>query len=232
MKLHLLVSLLLCFATSVSAQVEEIVVTGIRAGGYDGMPAITIMKPADFLVQEIRFINDSRSPELRRKEIVATISAMLKSASSDKRIALSYGEGFLEPVSLDDESLQIIEDKQRIDTSTIDIFVKTSLAPGENIKSRIGALRAFIKRAELTGRTEIESRGDIGLSIVNPERYRYEILAKISEENARIVKVMGTQCRIKLDGLEGRVQWERTDVAELTLYIPYATEVADCAYGP
>ncbi len=219
-------------AFSANAQMEEIVVTGMRSGEYSEMPAVTIKKSADFLVQEIRLVNDSRSPELRKKEIISTIDAMLRRASSEKRIALSYGEGFLEPVELNDESLQILEDKKRTDTSTIDIFVKTTLAASDNAKERIAELRAFIGRAQLAGRTEIEPLGDIGLSIVNPERYRYDILAKISEENARIVQAMGTKCRIKLGGLEGRVQWERTDVAELTLFIPYGIEVTDCTYAP
>src|SRR5690242_9771986 len=74
-------------ALSVSAQTEEIVVTGMRSGGYNEMPAVTIKKPADFLVQEIRLVNDSRSPELRKKEIISTIDSMLKRASSDRRIA-------------------------------------------------------------------------------------------------------------------------------------------------
>jgi hypothetical protein len=217
---------------SANAQTQEIVVTGMRYDGYDEMPAVTLKKPADFLVQEIRLVNDSRSPELRRKEIISTIEAMLEHASSEKRMALSYGRGFLEPVKLNDESLQIIEDKKRADTSTIDVFVKTTLAAGDNAKERIADLRKFIERAQLTGRTEIEPLGDIGLSIVNPERYRYDILARIAEENARMINAMGSKCRIKLGGLEGRVQWERTDVAELTLFIPYAAEVTDCAYEP
>lgn len=219
-------------AFSANAQVEEIVVTGMRSDGYGEMPAVTIKKPADFLVQEIRLVNDSRSPDLRKKEILSTIDAMLKRASANKRIALSYGDGFLEPVNLNDESLQIIEDKRRADTSIIDIFVKTTLAAGDNTKERIAELRKFITDARLTGRTEIEPLGDIGLSIVDPERYRYGILEKIAQENARMIQAMGGKCRIKLAGLEGRVQWERTDVAELTLFIPYRAEVTECVYEP
>lgn len=217
-------------ANGAAAQFEEIVVTGMRSEEYGAMPAVTIKKPADFLVQEIRLVNDSRSPELRKKEIIDTIDGMLKRAASNKRIALSYGDGFLEPVNLDDESLQIIEDKRRADTSSINIFVKTTLSANDNTKERIAELRKFIADARLAGRTEIEPLGDIGLSIVDPERYRYDILAKIAEENVRMVQAMGGKCRIKLGGLEGRVQWERTDVAELTLFIPYNAEITDCAY--
>jgi hypothetical protein len=69
--------MLLCQAAQ--AQLEEIVVTGSRVESYD-MPAIAVVKQADFLVQNIRLINDSRSPDLRRQEIFGTIERMLASA--------------------------------------------------------------------------------------------------------------------------------------------------------
>ena len=211
-----------------SAQLEEIAVTGSRIDGYGGMPTVTITKAADFLVQEIRLINDSRSPELRRKEIIATIEGLLKSASAAQNVALSYGDGFLFPVDLNDESLQIIEDQKRPDTSVVDIYVKVALDRGDDTKKRITELRKFIAMASLVGRTEIASEGDVGLSIVNPEKYRHEILSKISAENGQLVKAMGDSCRVKINGLESRVEWERTAVAELTLYIPYSLEISDC----
>ena len=219
-------------ACSAQAQAEEIVVTAMRSEGYHQIPAVTITKPADFLVQQIRLINDSRAPELRKKEIIATIDGMLKRAAKEKSIALSYGEGFLVPVNLSDESLQIIEDRKRTDTSVVDIFVKVALTAGDDAKARIVSLRKFVAGVQRAGRTEIEPLGDVGLSIVNPEKYRHDILARIAEENGRLVQAMGPKCQVTIKGLEGRVQWERIDVAELTLYIPYGVEIAQCGYQP
>ncbi len=214
-----------------SAQnLEEVVVTGLRASDYSEMPAVTITKPADFLVQKIQLINDSRSPDLRKKEIIETVEGMLNRATSDRNIALSYGEGFLVPVNLTDESLQIIEDKKRPDTSRVEIYVKVTLAAGDDTKARIAALRKFIEKTPLVGRTEVEPMDDVGLSIVGPEKYRYDILARIAEENARLAKVVGSKCEVKVSGLSRRVMWERTEVAELMLYIPYEMEMSHCMY--
>jgi hypothetical protein len=218
-------------AAAAQAQVEEIVVTARMQTSFEGMPAVTLQKPGDFLVQEIRLINDSRSPDLRKKEILDTIQGLLRQAQGQRNIALSYGEGFLVPIDLDDESLQIIEDQKRADTSSINIFVKVALTGRGDIKKRIGELRQFIDDARVIGRTEIDPDGDIGLSIVNPERYRMELLGGIAADNARIGNAMGKGCRITVGGLENRVTWERTGIAELTLYIPYGVEVSDCAYG-
>lgn len=230
----LLTALFTVFSVAAHAQLqaEEIVVTGRRAESYEGMPAITIRKPADFLVQEIRLINDSRSPDLRRAEIISTIEGLMKRSGEMKNVALSYGEGFLVPIDLGNEALQIIEDQKRSDTSAVDIYVKVSLTEKDDTKKRIADLRAFIKQAKLVGRTEIELKGDVGLSIINPEKYRGELLARIAEDNGRLNVAMGGKCNVKVSGLERRIEWERTGVAELTLYIPYGSEISGCSYEP
>jgi hypothetical protein len=230
MKTAWLMLLLAWGSASVSAELEEVVVTGSRTDvDYYEMPSVTVTRKADFLVQSIRLVNDSRAPDLRRSEIVATIQNLLERARSMQGMALSYGEGFLEPINLDDESLQLIEDRQRVDTSYVDIYAKVELNSDRVAKAQIADLREFIAGVKKTGRTEILPIGDIGLSIVGPEQYRYEIIQKIAEEQSRINDAMGANCEFLIKGLEGRVQWERTSVSELTLYISYAIEVADCA---
>ncbi len=197
----------------------------MASDGYYDTPAITLKRKADFLVQEVGFVNDSRSPELRKKEIFDSIGAFLAAARKSKEIELSYGEDFLLPVDLTDDSLQLINDRSRVDTNYLDIYVKSSVTDSTPVKDQISKLRAFISNQKLSGRTEIEPRGDIGLSIVGPEQYRYEILRKITDENGRIREILGEGCSITVGGLEGRVTWERTSVDELTLYIPYGTEI-------
>jgi len=216
---------LLC--QSAVAQLEEIVVTGARVESYD-MPAVTVAKQADFLVQSIRLINDSRSPELRRQEIFGTIERMLAGAQRMRGMALSYGTGFLEPIDLTNEALQLIADRQRVDTSFVDIYAKVQFDPKRNARDQIAALRDFISKADRIGRTEIDALGDIGVSIVGPEQYRYEIIQQIAAENGRLGEALGNECQVTVSGLESRVQWERTDVSELTLYIPYNVEVKNC----
>ena len=229
-KIGLLFFLTAAVASAQDAALQEIVVTGSRVDvNYYGMPAVTVTKTADFLVQNIRLVNDSRSPDLRKKEIIETIENLIRRSRSMDGMALSYGSGFLEPINLDDESLQLLEDRQRTDTSFVDIYAKVALNTDRSPKAQIADLREFISGAKRAGRTEILPLGDIGLSIVGPEQYRYEIIKKIAAENAKVREAMNADCTITIGGLEGRVQWERTSVSELTLYIPYRMEVADCS---
>lgn len=228
------IGFLLGLAASVAfaqdAILEEIMVTGYRSDAdYYEMPAVTITRKADFLVQNIRLTNDSRSPDLRKTEIIETIQNLIRRSQSMEGMALSYGRGFLEPIDLDDEALQLLEDRQRVDTNYVDIYAKVALNPVRSSKVQIADLREFISGAKTAGRTEILPLGDIGLSIIGPEQYRYEIIQKIAAENIRVSQAMNAECEITIGGLEGRVQWERTSVSELTLYIPYGMEVSNCS---
>lgn len=220
--------LFLILSVDVLVASQEIVVTGSRITREDiyGLPAIAVEKKADFLVQKIRMINDSRSPELRKKEIFGTIGNLKRSAQKIKGIELSYGEGFLVPVNLTDDSIQLIEDRKKKDTNHVDIFVKVALDESRSPKKQISELRSFIKNAKLQGRTEIESLNDIGLSIIDPDQYRYDILKEIAKENKKIKDIIGKDCGIDIGSLEQRVEWARTGVDELTLYISYNTVVS------
>ena len=235
MKTTTLAVSLVLLASGVSAQddgLREVVVTGSRIDvDYYGMPAVTITRKADFLVQNIRLVNDSRSPDLRKQEIIDTIESLIRRSKSMRGMALSYGRGFLEPVDLDDESLQLLEDRQRVDTSYIDTYAKVALDANRSSKQQIADLRRFISGAKTAGRTEILPLGDIGLSIVGPEQYRYPIIEKIAAENRKVGEAMNANCDVTIGGLEGRVEWERTGVSELTLYIPYGMEVSNCSSG-
>jgi hypothetical protein len=50
--------------------------------------------------------------------------------------------------------------------------------------ARFGHIRAiaFIAKTRLTGRTEIDEDGDVSLSLVIPERYRYDMIGKITTD--------------------------------------------------
>jgi len=231
MKFKLIIFLVFLFSVgTVFAQnlmMEEVVVSGIRAssGDFYDIPAITIKKNADFLVQNIKLVNDSRSKDLRKKEIVKSINGLIKSSKRIKNIELSYGGDFLEPIKLNDDSLELVEDRDRVDTSFVKIYVKVAYEESLGAKAQINALSEFISNAKTVGRTEIDTLDDIGLSIVGPEQYRYEILRAIAAENKKIQVAIGGSCEMSIKGLEGRVEWERVSIGQLMLYIAHSVEV-------
>lgn len=61
-----------------------------------------------------------------------------------------------------------------------------------------------------------------------PERFRYELIDVIAKDSKRLMDAMALDCKVEIDGLNGRVQWERASAAELLLYIPYRMTISDC----
>jgi hypothetical protein len=114
------------------------------------------------------------------------------------------------------------------DTSATELYVKMALAEKDNVQKAIADLSAFIKKARISGRTEVEPAGDVGLSLVTPEKYRYDIIAKITQDAKRLQAAVGSQCKVEISGLSNRVSWQRSDISELTLYIPYQVQLTAC----
>ena len=220
----------LVLGAPVRAQMDEVVVTGTRISGddYSAIPAVVLQRRADFLVQRIRLTNDTRAPEGRIKELHQTIRDMVSDAAKKPGIALSHGDEFLIPISSTAREVVLEDGGKREDTTSTSIFVKMALGENDDVTAAIASLRSFIKKARISGRTEIEPENDVGLSLVTPEKYRYDIISKITADAKKLREAVGAKCRVQLSGLANRVSWQRSDVSELTLYIPYQVQLVDC----
>jgi hypothetical protein len=226
------VALILAVMTGVPAraQVDEVVVTGERISGddYSGIPAVVLQRRADFLVQRIMLTNDTRAEAARIKELQQTIRDMVSDAAKKSGIALSYGDEFLIPISASATEVVLSAGGKRPDTSSTSIYVKMALGEKDDVPAAIANLAAFIKKARISGRTEIELEDEVGLSLVDPEKYRYEIISKVTEDAKKLREAVSAKCRVQISGLANRVSWQRSDVSELTLYIPYQIQLTDC----
>lgn len=217
-------------STTCLAQSGEIVVTGSRISGEDYLriPAITIEKRADFLVQQIRLTNDTRAADARRKELYQTVRDLLSDAAKKPGMALGYGDEFLIPITSESYEIPLSSTGQRPDTSSTELYVKVALAADDDVAKALAALSSFIAKARVTGRTEVQPLDDVALSIVNPERFRYEIITQIQQDAKKLQSTVGPQCRVSLSGLSSRVSWQRSDISQLTLYIPYEISLTEC----
>ena len=57
---------------------------------------------------------------------------------------------------------------------------------------------------------------------------RYELIDAIAKDSKRLMDAMALDCKVQIDGLNSRVQWERASAAELLLYIPYRMTISEC----
>lgn len=228
--------LVLCslFAFPVQAQneadsLDTIVVTGTRIGYQElkKTPAVSLTKPGDFLVQNITLYNDSRDESARRKELHETIAKML--AASGGRYAVLHNGAYRLLLDRSNYQVEPEEDEDRDDSNLIRLQVRTDLGGDPGRASEvIAGMRRYIGGVAKVGRTEIELDGDSGLAMSRPERYRYEIIQAIAEDARKLVDAMGMPCKVRLEGLNQRIEWQRASAAELLLYIPYSMDVSDC----
>ncbi|NVK86719.1 MAG: hypothetical protein HWE13_01270 [Gammaproteobacteria bacterium] len=198
---------------------EKIVITGSRIDMYDA-PAITLVKPADFLVQRIALLNDSRDAVQREQELEQTVRNIIAASSRQKAIELGVGKDVIFPIDVNNLTLDIFEGKRK-DTSIVYLFIKTPIEKSQETPKIIRRLNDFIEDIKLNGRTEIDRDGEIVLSIVNPEKYRTELLQLIAESLQQTQTIFGNNYKAEVNGLSQALQWERAGVSELRLYIEY-----------
>lgn len=211
-------------------KLETIVVTGSRISYRDLLdtPAVSITRPADYLLLSMTLINDTRGEEGRREEIYATIQKMLGKAG--KRFDLVYGgDAFTSVLDAKNYRIPLGKDEKRADVSKVSVFVRTPIGgePGR-AEELTQALHDFVAKAEKVGRTEIDADTETALSLSRPERFRYELIKAIAEDTDRLRATFGGGCEVSLTGLSSRIEWHRVSASELMLNIPYTMEIKGC----
>lgn len=210
-------------------QLETITVVGSRISYRDLLdtPAVSLTRRGDSLQQQFMLRNDTRNEDLRRDELHQTIRAMMKRAG--KRYAVVHPENYVGVLDEANYRVEVKDDGKLADAGLVNLALSVTLegytGSGEEL---IRDLRKFIEESSGVGRTEIVLGQDTALSLTRPERYRYELLAAIATDSAKVRAELGQGCKVSLDGLNSRVEWERISAVQLVLYIPYSMSVTDC----
>lgn len=207
---------------------DMISVTGSRIA-YDDLletPAVSVTKPGDFLLLNFTLVNDSRDEDAREREVHDTILQMVNAAGG--RYTLFYTDEARIALNRDNHRVEL-DDGTRPDTSQVNLQVRVAIG-GDPTRAEalITEMRKFLRTARMAGRTEVIIKGETSLQMNKPERYRYEIIEAIAADSRKLMDSMGLECTLQLEGLNGRIQWERASAAELLLYIPYSMTITDC----
>lgn len=177
------------------------------------------------MIQRIQVVNDTRKEDMRENEIYSTIKALLDAAQKSKAFTLGTGDDVFVPLTEENYKLPLQESQDKVDTSFTYLLVKAALDSKSKANMIAEEIRSFIKNAKLVGRTEVEAKGDLGLSIVHPERYRQDVLKLIANDVKMSLSAFGEGYRVELEGLEWPLLWERQGLATMSLYIPYSYKI-------
>lgn len=225
-------SLFAC-ASPALAQDEEIIVTGSRIQrDEDGIlsspkpgPTMMLRRTADFAVQPVRVVGDTRDETKRREEIYAMLKGAIALAPK-YGVELATGDYLVEPLTLANyKNLVLGEDEERDDAEGAGFLVKTRLAPGMDAKTALDRITKFVKAVPAVGRAEFVTQGDLTLSVVSPDQYRGAIIDLIAADAAKATAKFGPNYAVTVNGLDRPVEWTRAGLTEVSLYLPSSYSV-------
>lgn len=233
----------------------EIIVTGTRISGptavavVEQRPVIGLKRQADSAVRRIEIVSDSREADLRQREVQAMLLAALDRA---QREGMSLVTGHYEVVEVtrdnwrdafpalagrpaEDEDDDDDDDDDEDDkpepgfeddgsTATVRLLVKTRLEG--SIASAQQKITAFVKAVPATGRSQIEQKGGLALTIINPDQYRDEIYRLVAAGAKHAASFYGEDYSVTVTGLNRDVGWAQVSNTEIFLYIPYSFTVS------
>lgn len=216
---------------------QEIIVTASRSrAGYgsDGgpmpvagkpAPALRLRRTADFAVQSVRIIGDTRDEAKRREEIYAMLKGAITLAGKHG-VELATGDYIVEPLTLANyRNLILGEDDDREDAEEATFLVKTPLVKGADAKAALDRITKFVKTVPAVGRAEIEAEGDLTLSVVGPDQYRSQIVDLVAADAAKVAAKFGSSQGVVVSGLDRPVEWSRIGLTEVSLYLPVSYSV-------
>jgi hypothetical protein len=207
------------------ALAQEIVVTAQRRGyASEPMPAsarpvINLRRTADYAVQMVRVVGDTRDAPKRREEVYAMVRNAIQLAGKSG-VELSTGDYILEPLTLENYTNLPLRGDGRSDTDQATFLVKTKLVPGMDAKTALARITKFVTEVPTVGRAEMETQGDLTLSVVSPDQYRGQIIDLIAADAAASAAKFGPGYGVQVSGLDRPVEWARASLTEVALYLP------------
>lgn len=221
--IHRLFVLMLVSVACAWAESEVVLLSPFQVtkAGESELPPITVRKTGDYLLLQLELTNDTRDPDKRRDEIYETIKGMLAQGGQVAKLEISTREMVLNAANYQTR-LELSPEKS--DTSKVELLLKLPLTGADDVSALTAQLRSFAKKIHVIGRTEVFP-GEIGISVRTPERFRYEVIAKVAEDVKRLKELFGNGFEIIVRGLDQRLRWQRASISELELYLPYSYEV-------
>lgn len=202
----------------------EVVVTAMRreADDYDErVPAIGLRKVADFAVQEVSVVGDTREAAKRNDEIFAMVRNAIDAAGK-RGLMLATGEMVVEPLTLANYRNLELSGDGRPDTGRVRFLVKVPLSQGVDGKAAVEKITAFVKAVPSVGRAEMREAGDLTLSIVQPDSYRGQIAELVATDARAMAAKLGQGYGVEVKGLDRPVEWTRASLTDVFLYMPYS----------
>lgn len=223
-------AVLLCLGLTASAMAaedpEEYLVSTARTD-KTVVPGAILKRPADFLLQRVKISNDTREEKVRKEEILDTLRQLSNAVAKDKGLELALLADYrtVVPLKIEVAALRMTQGS-RVDTSDLIVCLKTKVVPGAaNAAALFAKLKGFPKTVKPTGRSAIESIGEIEVTIVNPMQYREQVIKLYAADSKLVTSSLGQEYRVVTKGIDRQLQWMRDGLVDVNVFIPYEYDV-------
>ncbi|ESQ86846.1 hypothetical protein ABAC460_21760 [Asticcacaulis sp. AC460] len=179
---------------------------------------VGLRRQADSALIQVSFASDSRDYATREREIHAMLLAALERSASSG-VELVTGNFELTPVTKKTYMDLPLSYGGRVDTSQTTVMVKVKLSGSASAAEQ--TINAFIKDIPKTGRGSIDKKGDLTLTIVNPDQYCDTIVALVADNARHYAAMFGADYAVQVTGIDGQIDWSQVSSTEVFLYIPY-----------
>ena len=182
----------------------------------ESVPPITLIRDAEFIIQKLRVVSDSRSAEVRTKEIRATLGEVVRRATASG-IIVRFGESQVTPEQVGE--IPIRDLSKSSDTSFAEIQLKQPLQ-GQTRTQIIDAIERSLVDLKPEGRSEI-MKTEFGIGLDNPEKLRQPLIEAMVKDIKQIHALINPNYQINITGLDQRLKWRRVAFAQLEFYLDY-----------
>ena len=197
-----------------------------QSGEYNPqIPAIGLVRRADFAVRNITIECDTRDADLREKELREMVENAVRAAAR-QGLELSFGNQTIETLSLENYASLGVYGGGRPDTSRMTFLLKVPLTEETTLGEVEQRMDDFVRSVEPVGRAQLLPTGNrVSLSIVKPDQYRGAILERIGEDSRKVSQQIGETYEVRVAGLQRPVDWVRWEDLGVLLFVPYELEV-------
>lgn len=183
-----------------------------------------LRRTADFAVQQVIVTGDTSDEDERRAEIQAMTRKAIDLAGRSG-VEVASGEIVVEPLTAENhKTLEIVENDDD-GGEMVKFLVKVPLAAGIDAKAALARIDRFIKAVPAVGRAEMKAYSELTLSVVNPEQYRGAIIDLVAKDTLATSNRFGAGYGVQVDGLDRPVQWKRSGLTEVLLFLPSTATV-------
>lgn len=211
-------------------------------------PVVGLRRQADSAVRNIEIVSDSREEDLRRSEVQAMLLAAIDRAAREG-VVLVTGEfelveltranwqdqfpglanpGAVDDVDDDDDDYDYYDDEDDApsaayedDGSTMTVRLKVKTRLDGSVDDAEKKITAFVRQVPVTGRSQIEQRDALGLTIVKPEQYRDQIYGRIADAAKHALGFYGPDYGLEVTGLDNAIEWKQVSNTDVFLFIRY-----------